>query len=83
MPNRLDQKRWNTKEMKFGMNALLILDSNVFHDDSSLPWCSEILFQEAENPEAGNPQLDEERGETDDEYVNEEEGYSSEGWGMC
>ncbi|XP_047037317.1 muscle calcium channel subunit alpha-1-like isoform X2 [Helicoverpa zea] len=34
---------------------------------------------EAENPEAGNPQLDEERGETDDEYVNEEEGYSSEG----
>ncbi|CAH2260793.1 jg26204, partial [Pararge aegeria aegeria] len=33
----------------------------------------------ADNPEAGNPQLDEERGETDDEYVNEEEGYSSEG----
>ncbi|CAG9569858.1 unnamed protein product [Danaus chrysippus] len=35
--------------------------------------------EDAENPEAGNPQLDEERGETDDEYVNEEEGYSSEG----
>ncbi|XP_045780149.1 muscle calcium channel subunit alpha-1-like isoform X5 [Maniola jurtina] len=33
----------------------------------------------ADNPEAGNPQLDEEIGETDDEYVNEEEGYSSEG----
>ncbi|XP_053618976.1 voltage-dependent calcium channel type D subunit alpha-1-like isoform X2 [Plodia interpunctella] len=33
----------------------------------------------ADSPEAGNPQLDEERGETDDEYVNEEEGYSSEG----
>lgn len=31
------------------------------------------------NNEAGNPQIDEERGETDDEYVNEEEGYSSEG----
>ncbi|CAK1595367.1 unnamed protein product [Parnassius mnemosyne] len=35
--------------------------------------------EEAENPEAGNPQLEEDRGETDDEYVNEEEGYSSEG----
>ncbi|XP_028178504.1 muscle calcium channel subunit alpha-1-like isoform X1 [Ostrinia furnacalis] len=35
--------------------------------------------EDADNPEAGNPQLDEERGETDDEYVNEEEGYSSEG----
>ncbi|CAH0731482.1 unnamed protein product, partial [Brenthis ino] len=35
--------------------------------------------EEAENAEAGNPQLDEERGETDDEYANEEEGYSSEG----
>ncbi|CAG5037441.1 unnamed protein product [Parnassius apollo] len=35
--------------------------------------------EEAENPEAGNPQLDEDRGETEDEYVNEEEGYSSEG----
>ncbi|XP_052750950.1 muscle calcium channel subunit alpha-1-like isoform X3 [Galleria mellonella] len=34
---------------------------------------------DADNPEAGNPQLDEERGETDDEYVNDEEGYSSEG----
>ncbi|XP_052745242.1 voltage-dependent calcium channel type D subunit alpha-1-like isoform X1 [Bicyclus anynana] len=33
----------------------------------------------AENTEAENLQLDEERGETDDEYVNEEEGYSSEG----
>ncbi|CAG4985227.1 unnamed protein product [Colias eurytheme] len=33
----------------------------------------------ADNPEAGNPQLDEERGETDDEYANDEEGYSSEG----
>ncbi|KAJ8707344.1 hypothetical protein PYW08_010596 [Mythimna loreyi] len=33
----------------------------------------------AENTEAGNPQLDEERGETDDEYVNDEEGYSTEG----
>ncbi|XP_047540569.1 muscle calcium channel subunit alpha-1-like isoform X1 [Vanessa atalanta] len=35
--------------------------------------------EETENPEAGNPQLEEERGETDDEYVNDEEGYSSEG----
>ncbi|XP_026318237.1 voltage-dependent calcium channel type D subunit alpha-1-like [Hyposmocoma kahamanoa] len=33
----------------------------------------------AENAEAGNPQLDEEKGETDDEYLNEEEGYSTEG----
>ncbi|XP_021201888.1 muscle calcium channel subunit alpha-1 isoform X2 [Bombyx mori] len=33
----------------------------------------------AENAEAGNVVLDEERGETDDEYVNEEEGYSNEG----
>ncbi|XP_045456510.1 muscle calcium channel subunit alpha-1-like [Melitaea cinxia] len=35
--------------------------------------------EEAENAEAGNPQLDEERPETDDEYVNDEDGYSSEG----
>ncbi|KAG6449276.1 muscle calcium channel subunit alpha-1 isoform X2 [Manduca sexta] len=35
--------------------------------------------EDAENPEAGNPQLDEERPETDDEFANEEEGYSSEG----
>ncbi|XP_049881606.1 muscle calcium channel subunit alpha-1-like isoform X1 [Pectinophora gossypiella] len=34
----------------------------------------------ADNPEAGNPQLDdEEKGLTDDEYANEEEGYSTEG----
>lgn len=41
-----------------------------------------IFIQEADNPEAGNPRLDEEteRGETDDEYVNEEEGYSTEGY---
>ncbi|GBO99757.1 Voltage-dependent calcium channel type D subunit alpha-1, partial [Eumeta japonica] len=34
-----------------------------------------------DNAEAGNPQLDEEteRGETDDEYAHEEEGYSTEG----
>lgn len=36
-------------------------------------------FQAAENPDTGNPQLDEEKGETDDEYLNEEEGYSTEG----
>lgn len=38
-----------------------------------------IIFQAAEHPEAGNPVLDEDKGETDDEYVNEEEGYSTEG----
>ncbi|XP_050671809.1 muscle calcium channel subunit alpha-1-like isoform X1 [Leptidea sinapis] len=33
----------------------------------------------ADNPDAGNPQLDEGRAETDDEYANDEEGYSSDG----
>ncbi|XP_063370075.1 voltage-dependent calcium channel type D subunit alpha-1-like isoform X2 [Cydia amplana] len=62
------------------LNVFLAIAVDNLGDDDD-----EEVEKEAEgakdNPEAGNPQLDEdtERGETDDEYVNEEEIYSDEG----
>lgn len=50
-----------------------------YDDRRALKVNKQLGFQAAENAEAGNPQLDEEKGETDDEYLNEEEGYSTEG----
>ncbi|XP_045525614.1 muscle calcium channel subunit alpha-1-like isoform X1 [Pieris brassicae] len=63
------------------LNVFLAIAVDNLGDAEEMDQEVEIVKEkdDGDNTEAGNPQIDEERGETDDEYVNEEEGYSSEG----